>query len=183
MFNVMTDLVETSDSSPKHIILSFYVAGQEYGMLVSNVVQIIEMVTITKLPQVPDSIKGVINYHGVIVPVMDLRTRLNLPLKPYGSHTPIILVDFNDRVLGIVVDDVEEVLEIDKESITTSESFLTTELIGNESTSLQSLYLSGLAKINRRIVPLLQVNALLTKHEKKQLAKALPENSTEGELA
>jgi chemotaxis signal transduction protein len=80
-------------------VLSFRLAGHTYGMPVADVMQIIEMLTITPLPQLPLPLKGVINLHGQMIPVMDLRRRFGLPDQPYGLHTPIILADLAGQTL------------------------------------------------------------------------------------
>jgi purine-binding chemotaxis protein CheW len=69
-------------------ILLVRLAGQEYGLPVSSDGQIVEMITITQLPHTPPSLQGVIKYHGQLVPVLDMRIHLGLPIEPYDLHTP-----------------------------------------------------------------------------------------------
>src|SRR6185503_16973181 len=107
-------------SSPLSV-LTFRLGGQVYGLPITAVAQIIEMVTLTHLPQLPFAVQGVINLRGKIVPVLDLRTRFGLPFKSYQLHTPIILTHLNGQTLGLVVDWVEEVVEISAADLETGE--------------------------------------------------------------
>ena len=153
-------------------MLTFKVADQLCGLPVSSVVRIIEMVTITHLPGAPDSIKGIINLHGKTVPVMDLRQRFGLPEKPYGLHTPIVLVDIsNDHILGLVVDMVETVLNAPAKDLEMVEVIVPTEL--STQMAIQAAYLAGVAKVNRQMILILNVNALLQPAEQSKLFQAL----------
>ena len=93
-------------------VLTFRLADQLFGLPVTTVLQIVEMVAITRLPQLPEGIQGAINVHGRIVPVLDLRLRFGLDCIPYHLHTPIVLTELNDRMLALVVDSVEEIVEM-----------------------------------------------------------------------
>jgi purine-binding chemotaxis protein CheW len=92
--------------------IAFRLGQQIYALPIAPVVQIVEMVAITSIPQVNSSVKGVINYHGVTVPVIDLRCHLGLPIVPPGLDTHIIVVTVAGRTLGLIVDQVYQVLEL-----------------------------------------------------------------------
>jgi purine-binding chemotaxis protein CheW len=157
-------------------LLTFKVAGQVYGLPVAHVARIIEMVTITHLPDAPDTIQGLINVQGKAVPVMDLRHRFGLPLLAYGLHTPIILADLgdNDRMLGLIVDTVEDVLEVPPTDLEMMDIFVPTEMIGPMAT--QAGHLAGVAKVNRQMVLILNARALLNQTEQVKLSGALGDN-------
>jgi purine-binding chemotaxis protein CheW len=165
----------TSDAQPTApaqtvTLLTFKVAEQMYGLTVTNVARIIEMVTITHLPNAPETIQGIINVQGKAVPVMDLRQRFGLPPQPYHLHTPIILTDAGDngRMLGLVVDTVEDVLEVPPANMELTEIFVPAEIVGAMAT--QAGHLAGVAKINRQMVLVLNARALLSQTEQVKLS-------------
>ncbi|MBN1993616.1 MAG: chemotaxis protein CheW [Anaerolineae bacterium] len=163
-------------------LLTFKVAEQVYGLPVTNVARIIEMVTITRLPDVPATIQGIINLQGKAVPVMDLRQRFGLPPKPYGLHTPIILTDIDGtgRMLGLVVDMVEDVLDVSPEHVEITETIVPTELAGQM--TAQAGHLAGVAKVNRQMILILNMRALLNPSEQLKLSHVLgSEGRTNGE--
>jgi purine-binding chemotaxis protein CheW len=137
------------------------------------VVRIIEMVTITQLPDVPETIQGIINLQGKAVPVMDLRCRFGLPYKAYGLHTPIILanMDGDDRMLGLIVDAVEDVLEIAAKNLEVTETIVSAELAGQMID--QSAPLAGVAKVDRQMILVLNVSVLMSQTEHVKLSQAL----------
>ncbi len=158
-------------------LLTFKVEGQVYGLPVAHVARIIEMVTMTHLPDAPDTIQGLINVQGKAVPVMDLRHRFGLPLLAYGLHTPIILADIGDngRMLGLIVDTVENVLEVPAIDLEMMDIFVPTEMVGPMAT--QAGHLAGVAKINRQIVLILNARALLNQTEQVKLSGVLGGNN------
>lgn len=162
---------EVQNSFTELPVLTFYLANQEYALPVTAVVQIIEMVTITSLPQTIPAIPGVINYRGKIVPVMDLRLKVGLPYKPYGLHTPIILVDFRDGLLGLIVDSVNLVLDIDPRQIESNQMAIVDILQQQSKNQPLAAYVRQLAKVDRRIIPLLQVEALLSEQDHSHLTQ------------
>lgn len=158
------------------VILTFTLDGQEYGLPVTDVVQIIEMVALTHLPHLPPAVRGVFNMRGEITPVLDLRLRFGLPEVPYRLQTPIILVSFNGRLLGLAVDNVAEVLEIQPEDMLDAGSVLPPELAGSLREQASLDYLLGIAKVNRRLTPILCAARILSGDEQARLEDALSEN-------
>src|SRR5262245_60266968 len=123
-----TNGLHTTHTLPHLAMLTFRLEGQEYGLPVTEVAQIIEMVTLSHLPQAPFAIQGLINLHGKIVAVMDLRLRFGLPFQPYSLHTPIILVNLKEQKLGLIVDTVEEVVEISAADLESSDMIIPADL-------------------------------------------------------
>lgn len=154
-------------------LLTFTVGGQLYSFAVSSVVRIIEMVTITHLPDVPDFVQGIINLQGKAVPVIDLRRRFNLPLQAYGLHTPIILVNLggDGRMLGLIVDTVEDVLNVPRLSLEITEGFVPSDTAGP--LAIRTAYIAGVAKVNRQMIIVLDTHALLAAPEQAQVSEAL----------
>lgn len=163
-------------------VLTFCVANQVYALPVASVTQIIEMVTITTMPQMPDFVMGIINFRGVLVPVIDLRLRFGLPFVPYGLNTPMILVDFNGRNIAVVVDDVENVIEIDPNQIEASTAVIPNELLVSDEQDSSS-HIASIAHAGRSILPILNIAALLTRREAKQVIQALNARQTTGAAA
>lgn len=154
-------------------LLTLQIAGQTYGVPVTRVVQIVEMVTITYLPQLPPAVRGVINYRGQVLPVMDLRERFGLPAQAYGLHTPIVLVEVNGRNLGLVADLVVAVLEADTADMNQSRDILPAAFWSIHTPAAPAPYITHVVKVGREIVPLLQVDNLLTVYEVTQLDQAI----------
>jgi purine-binding chemotaxis protein CheW len=149
-------------------LLTFKVGGQLYGAPVDKVIRIIEMVTITHLPEAPETIQGLINLHGQPVPVMDLHLRFGLPRPAYGLHTPIVLVDAAaedgpPRPLGLVVDSVQQVVE--------SPDLFREPAVAQ----LPASYLLGVVKLQRQMLLLLNIPALLRPAELASLAATMVE--------
>jgi purine-binding chemotaxis protein CheW len=96
---------ENKTLSEQHAtIVTFCLGSQTYALPITPVRQIIEMVTITPLPQINHTVAGVINFHGTLAPVINLRRYLGLDEIPLQLHTPIILVNIFERVVGLIVD-------------------------------------------------------------------------------
>jgi purine-binding chemotaxis protein CheW len=131
------------------------------------------MVAITPLLGVPVSIPGIINVQGKIVPVLDLRLRFGLSKRPYTLQTPLILVDLarDGRLLGLVVDTVEKVLEISPHNLEQAEAIIPPELDGEMTT--KAAYLTGVAKVEQRMILTINAHALLTQTEQHQLIEAV----------
>jgi len=148
-------------------MLLFTVGEQEYGLPVTRVVRIIEMVTIVQIHGVSEVIQGIINFHGRAVPVMDMRHRLGFPIEPYKHHTPIIMVDVpqtkqtnNDQLLGLIVDEVSQVVTVFRDNIKQTTAKLPEEL--TQLINQNAAYLEGIININRKMVIILNINSLLS---------------------
>lgn len=97
--------------------LTFIINGDEYGLEISYVMGIIKMVPITKVPQTPDYIEGLINLRGELIGVIDVRKRFNMPTREYDDLTCIIYISYSDYILGMIVDDVLDTVTIAEEHI------------------------------------------------------------------
>ncbi len=99
-------------------LLVFYLGERAYGLLIDYVVQIIPMLKLTPVPQVEQVIEGVANIRGKAVPVLSARRYLGMPLVPPRLYTPIILVQTGERLLGLVVDRVADVVQVPDSQVT-----------------------------------------------------------------
>ncbi len=140
--------------------LTFTLADEEYGIGILKVKEIIGMMPITSVPRTPDFVKGVINLRGKVIPVIDLRLKFGMPSIDYTDRTCIIVVeiDSDDMTIqiGIVVDAVSEVLNIKEEEIENAPSF---------GTSLNTDYILGMAKIDKGVKILLDIDRVLSAKE------------------
>src|SRR5574344_1856645 len=102
-------------------LLTFSLDKEEFGISINKVKELIGMMDITKIPGTPSFVKGVINLRGKIIPVMDLRLKFGIEPKEYNERTCIIVVEINlngtQRLLGVVVDMVSEVVTLDSDQI------------------------------------------------------------------
>ncbi len=97
--------------------LVFAISTEEYGVEIENVKEIIKVCNITKVPHTQAFVKGIINLRGDIIPVINIRERFNLQIKEYDERTCIIVLDFEGDSVGLIVDDVREVMYIDTNRI------------------------------------------------------------------
>jgi purine-binding chemotaxis protein CheW len=140
--------------------LTFSLAGEEYGIGILKVKEIIGMMPVTVVPQTPAYIKGVINLRGKVIPVIDLRLKFTMPSAEYTERTCIIVVEVNAAgrtvMMGIVVDSVSEVLNIKAGEIEETPSF---------GTKLNTEYILGMAKASGGIKILLDIDKILSVEE------------------
>lgn len=140
--------------------LTFTLAQEDYGLEILKVREIIGMMDITAVPQTPEYVKGVINLRGRVIPVIDLRLKFGLEAAEYGERTCIIVVEVQSEVgpvqMGVVVDSVSEVLNINGDDIEPAPSF---------GTRLKNQYILGIAKAKGTIKILLDIDRVLTSEE------------------
>lgn len=136
--------------------LTFILDKDYYGIDISNVKEIIGMQKITQMPQQPDYVNGVINLRGRIIPTIDVRTRFRKEKIEYDERTCIIVVDVQETMIGFIVDRVDEVITISPESISDPPRF---------NQDFKGRYVKGIAKIEDRIIMLLDSSLLLTEDE------------------
>lgn len=134
-------------------IVSFKVNDEEYGVDILKVREINRTIAVTRVPNAPEHIDGVINLRGKVIPVIDLRTRFGLPRKSHDNNTRIIVVELDGRILGFVVDSVQKVLRLDS-------AF--TESAPGVVNSTQAQYIRGVAKHEDRLIILLNIEGLLS---------------------
>ncbi len=131
--------------------LAFELNGQEFAIEVLQVQEIRNYSRVTPIPNTPPSVKGVMNLRGAVIPIVDLRRKFDLPETEPNQFTVIIVVNVSDKVMGLVVDTVSDVLDITSDAIEPAPD------LGGVDTS----FLTGLAKSGERLVALLDVEQLL----------------------
>jgi purine-binding chemotaxis protein CheW len=147
--------------------LTFSLAGEEYGISILKVKEIIGLLSITMVPQTPVYIKGVVNLRGKVIPVVDIRLKFGMAAMDYTERTCIIVVEIGnnaDRIqIGIVVDSVSEVLNIKAGEIEETPNF---------GSRLQTDYILGMAKAGGGIKILLDIDRVLQAEELEAVSKA-----------
>lgn|SRR5690606_14156955 len=143
------------DSIDEMKIVAFSLNGKEYAIDVRNVVSIEKMERVTRVPHVPSYVKGVINLRGVITPIIDLRTRFDMEPADYNQNTRIIIVTWEDKEVGLIVDEANDVINIQEKNIEPQP-----DVIGN----IQQNYITGVVKIDDRLLIVLKLENIL-KHE------------------
>jgi purine-binding chemotaxis protein CheW len=138
-------------------IVIFELAAENYGVDIAAVESIIKIQIITKVPNAPSFVEGVTNLRGKVLPIIDLRKRFNLPLKEANKDTRIVVASVGTTVIGMVVDSVSEVLTIQDGDIEPTPSLVTT---------VDSAFITGIAKVEGRLVILLDLNMVLSAQEK-----------------
>lgn len=141
------------DGEPRQF-LTFTLHEEEYAIDILKVQEIKGMSKITPIPNAPAHVKGVMNLRGTVVPVIDLRRRFSLATVEADNLTVIIVVNVGKQVAGLVVDTVSDVLNFSMQDVEP-----TPELAGGLDTS----FITGLAKVEERLVTLLNIDRLLTK--------------------
>jgi purine-binding chemotaxis protein CheW len=148
--------VRKSGSDREGKYLTFSLAGEEYGIGILKVKEIIGMMPITHVPQTPDYVKGVVNLRGKVIPVVDLRLKFGIEPIDYSERTCIIVVEIihaNKTIsMGIVVDSVSEVLNIKSGDIEDTPSF---------GTKLKTEFILGMAKTGSNVKILLDIDLVL----------------------
>jgi purine-binding chemotaxis protein CheW len=142
--------------------LTFFLAGEEYGIEILSVHEIIGMMPITSVPGTPDYICGIINLRGKIIPIVDLRRKFDMESKAQTSETCIIVVHVQGVEVGTVVDRVSEVLNIDAGDIEPPPSF------GKD---VNTDYILGIGKSQSKVKILLNIDRVIATDQIVQLQK------------
>ncbi len=137
-------------------LVVFTLAGEYYGVNISRVESIIKMQPITAVPRAPQFVRGVTNLRGEILPVIDLCQRFGLSTDGASKETRIVVVDTQGTKIGMVVDAVSEVLHVSKDAIEPLSSMLAT---------VDSAFIQGIAKVDARLIILLDLGKLLSSQE------------------
>ena len=169
----MAETTEKMDQAVKAIsdregkYLTFSMAEEEYGIGILKIKEIIGMMPITTVPKTPEFVKGVINLRGKVIPVVDLRLRFGMEAIDYTERTCIIVVEIEGVsgtvMIGIVVDAVSEVLNINGDEIADTPTF---------GAKLDTNYILGMAKMEGGVKILLDIDQVLSAVEVAALEKA-----------
>ena len=142
-------------------LVIFKLGNESFGVEIATVESIIKMQTITRLPQAPGFVEGIINLRGKILPVVDLRKRLNIDLTEITKDSRMVVVALAGTTVAMVVDQVNEVLRINDDIVEAPPAI---------SQSVDSRFIEGIAKINEDLVILLNLSKVLDTSETSMLA-------------
>jgi purine-binding chemotaxis protein CheW len=146
--------------------LTFVLGEEEYGVDILKVQEIRSYDTVTRLPDAPDYIKGVINLRGIIVPVIDMRLKFRLQSAEYNALTVMIVLSVGGRVVGMVVDSVSDVVRLGDKQV---------RAVPELGATIDRQFLTGIGTLDERMLILLDIERLMTSAEMGLVAEvALP---------
>jgi purine-binding chemotaxis protein CheW len=152
---------EDDEDTLKDKYLTFRLAGEDYGLEVRVITEIVTMQKITEVPDLPAFVRGVINLRGQVIPVIDLRMRFGLEARPYDDRTCMVVSRVDDSPVGLVVDAVNETCDIPASSVSTPPQI---------AKGAASRFVQGLGRVDDKVVILLNADKLLGHAELEALA-------------
>lgn len=147
---------DEEEDTQKGKYLTFHLGNEAYGIGIEFVTEIIGILPIAEVPELPEYIRGIINLRGKIIPVMDVRLRFKKPFHEYNGRTCIIVIDIQDNSVGLIVDSVAEVLNIADENIVSPPA---------SSTGFSNKYIKGIGKVGSEVKLLLECEKMLAKDD------------------
>jgi purine-binding chemotaxis protein CheW len=141
------------DAGPTLHLVTFSLDGEEYGVDIASVHEIIRVSQITAVPNAPDFVRGVINLRGRVIPVLNLRKRLDLADEVLTKNSRIMIVECGTKVLGMLVDSVAQVIRIPAASVDAPPG----EVEGTKA------FVKGIGKIDSRLIMIMELDKVLSK--------------------
>jgi len=159
-FDEKKELNQEEDTQ-KGRFLTFKLGEESFGLEIKYVTEIVGIQPITNIPEVPNYVKGIINLRGKVISVIDVRIKFKKEPVEYDERTCIIVIDIDDISIGLIVDEVSEVVTIKDEDIVPPPSY---------KTGFQNKYIKGVGKYKDGVKLLLDSNKLLTNEEKQKIS-------------
>lgn len=153
MFDNNLTATKEASSLDSHQFLTFSLSDQEFGIEILRVQEIKNYSRVTPIPNSPANVKGVMNLRGTVIPIVDLRATLGMPNADYDKFTVIIVVNIESRVVGLVVDAVSDVMDVNQSDIEVPPS-----LVNDAGASV----VSGIAKSGDRLISILNIGKLVS---------------------
>jgi len=144
-------------------LVSFNLGDEEFGIDILKVQEINRMLTVTRVPNAPPFVDGVINLRGKVIPIIDLRGRFSMDRKEHDKNTRIVVVELGGKVVGFIVDAVKEVLRIPRQ---------VTEAPPSIVASVDEEYITGVAKLEDRLLILLDLEKVVHAGTLSEVAEA-----------
>ncbi len=141
-------------------LVGFRLGKEEYGIDILKVQEINRIADITRIPQSPDYVEGVINLRGNVIPIIDLRKRFNMPEREHDRQTRIVVGEIDGKTVGLVVDAVSEVIRLPANTIEPAPKIVSKD---------QADYITGIGKLDDRLLMLLDIDKILTVSDKDKL--------------
>ncbi|HBR01247.1 MAG TPA: chemotaxis protein CheW [Ruminiclostridium sp.] len=151
-------------------LIKFHVGDEAFGIEITQIYQILKPQEIFKVPNTPPFIEGLLNLRGTVLTVFNLRKRFNMPDRENDENTRIITVNVNDYLLGFIVDSVTEIVRVPDEEIESTPPSLV---------NFDRRFLSGVAKVEDKLILLLNLKEILTPDEEKQVKNIVEQNKAE----
>jgi purine-binding chemotaxis protein CheW len=148
-----TTAVSATGTTEVMEFLAFRLGEEEYGIKILKVQEIRGYDAVTRIANVPDFIKGVVNLRGAIVPIVDMRIKFNLGAPTYDQFTVVIILTIGTRVVGMVVDSVSDVITLGADQIKPAPDM---------GTALTTDYLTGLGTVDERMLILIDIDRLMS---------------------
>ncbi|MDD9912744.1 MAG: chemotaxis protein CheW [Alphaproteobacteria bacterium] len=148
---------DTAEARERLHLVTFRLLGEEFGLPILDVREIIRMTDITPVPQAPGFVEGVINLRGQIIPVVDLRKRFGISANEANEETRIIVVELRTAVIGLIVDEVSEVLRVPADTVAPPPS-LVAGSIGSE-------YIKGIGHYDEKMIILIDMRKVFNEDE------------------
>lgn len=170
---IAEEFEEEDELSDEKQLVIFKLGNEEYGVDIMQVKEIIRTTTITKIPQVPSFVEGIISLRGEILPIIDMRKKFGLPEAERTRQTRILVINLDNVTIGGIVDEVTEVLRLPKDAITPPPPVIR---------GINTEYLQGVGQIDGRIIILLDMSKILTSNEViqiEELKEELLSNNTQ----
>jgi purine-binding chemotaxis protein CheW len=145
-------IIEGVIDTQKDKYLTFQIAKEDYAIEIRNVIEIIGMLEITEVPDMPEYLIGIINLRGKVIPVIDVRTRFHLDVRDYDKRTCIIIIKLMENSVGLIVDEVSEVLNIAEENIDAPPKTMK---------GTRSRFIKGFGKVGKQVKIILDIDRLL----------------------
>ena len=161
--DAMKEKQETDKINEILQLVSFHIENEEFGIDILKVQEIIRMVDITKVPNSPEFVEGVINLRGKIIPIVDLRVRLGFSKIKQSNRTRVVVLDLQTKTIGFIVDEVNEVLRISTSIIEPPPSILS---------GINSEFITAVCKLEDRLLILLDLNKTFS-FEEEQILKSI----------
>lgn len=158
------DVKKDFDSKEVLQLVTFRLGNEEFSLDILKVQEIIRHMDLTRVPKTPEFVDGVINLRGRVIPVLDLRKRFGLPKGENTNETRIIVVDVDNRTVGLKVDAVSEVLRLPADTVEPPPAIIT---------GVESEYIKGVGKLDGRLLILLDVAKILTCTERDALGNVM----------
>ncbi|MEZ4871834.1 MAG: chemotaxis protein CheW [Bdellovibrionales bacterium] len=152
----MSEHVNESKLSQLNQYLSFELRNQDYAVPIENVIEINQVAEITPVPEAPHYINGVLNLRGKIIPIVDLGCKFGFDKAKFTNRSCIIVLETVNGLMGTIVDSVKDVVDIESSCIEDSANF---------SSEIAKEYVAGLAKLDKLVLILLNLNKVLSKSE------------------
>jgi purine-binding chemotaxis protein CheW len=162
--NALVKLDDVSKSDELIQLVSFMLADEEYGVEVLKVREIIRMPTITKMPNVPQHVEGIINLRGKVIPIISMRRRFNLMENDNNNQTRIIIMDVAGSLTGFIVDSVSEVIRIHGSEIQPPPSLVLSSGVGQE-------FITGVYNHAERLLIIMDIDRMFSDVERESFGE------------